>query len=58
MKSKQFPGAVTSLARINDRIVMVGCDNGSIFQLDILTFDDALLSTCHTGAIFDIAFPQ
>ena len=43
---------------INKRLVLIGTDDGSIYQLDILTFDDALLSTCHTGAILDIAFPK
>ena len=55
---KQYPGGVTSLAMINKRLVLIGTDDGSIYQLDILTFDDALLSTCHTGAILDIAFPK
>ena len=43
---------------ISKRLVLIGTDDGSIYQLDILTFDDALLSTCHTGAILDIAFPK
>ena len=55
---KQYPGGVTSLAMINKRLVLIGTDDGSIYQLDILTFDDALMSTCHTGAILDIAFPK
>ena len=40
---------------------MIGrhADAGSIPAAStILTFDDALLSTCHTGAILDIAFPK
>ena len=39
-------------------MLLIPTDDGSIYQLDILTFDDALLSTCHTGAILDIAFPK
>ena len=58
VRSKQFPGGVTSLAMINKRLVLIGTDDGSIYQLDILTFDSAMLSTCHTGAILDIAFPK
>ena len=38
--------------------VIVGCDSGDIFQMDILTFDSSLLSTCHTGLIKDVAFPR
>ena len=58
IKSKQFPGAITSLALINKRNVLIGCDNGTIYQLDTLTFDDEMISTCHTGSILDLAFPQ
>lgn len=58
IRSKQFPGAVTSLASINKRLVLIGCDDGTIFEMDILTFDSTMLSTCHTGAIRDVAFPK
>ncbi len=58
MKCKGFPGAVTSISRKNLRTVLIGCDSGDIFELDTLTFDSALLSSCHTGPILDIAFPR
>ena len=43
---------------IDKRMVLIGTDDGSIYQMDILTFDSDLLSTCHTGSILDIAFPK
>ena len=58
LKCKQFPGAVTSLTPRSKRVVLVGCNNGDIYELDTLTFDAVLLSTCHTGQILDIAFPK
>jgi hypothetical protein len=58
MKSKQFPGSVTSLTRLDSRFVLVGCDTGDVFQMDILTFDATLLSSCHTGRINAFAFPR
>ena len=58
IRSSQFSGAVTSLARLDEFTVIVGCESGDIFQMDILTFDSSLLSTCHTGLIKDVAFPR
>ena len=49
---------MTSLARLDEFTVLVGCDSGDIFQMDVLTFESFLLSTCHTGLINDIAFPR
>ena len=43
---------------VDKRIAVVGCNNGSIYKLDTLTFDDTLLSTCHTGPVLDIIFPR
>ena len=58
IRSSQFSGVVTSLARLDEFTVIVGCESGDIFQMDILTFDSSLLSTCHTGLIKDVAFPR
>ena len=49
---------MTSLAKLDDRTVLVGCKSGDIFQMETLTFDSTLLSTCHTGQVHDIAFPR
>ena len=53
-----FPSSVTSLARLDSRHVLVGVDNGDVYQMDVLTFDATLLSSCHTGKITAIAFPR
>lgn len=58
IRSKQFSGPVTSLAKLDERTVLVGCKTGDIFQVEILTFESKLLSTCHTGSVNDIAFPK
>ena len=61
IKSMSLPpgaGAITSLTLLDPVTVLVGTDSGRIFQMDTLTFDIALLSTCHTSNISDIAFPR
>ena len=58
MKTKQFSSAVTSLAQLDARNVLVGVDNGDVYQIDVLTFDATLLSSCHTGKINALAFPR
>ena len=61
IKSMRLPsgaGAITSLTLLDPVTVLVGTDSGRIFQVDTLTFDIALLSTCHTCNISDIAFPR
>ncbi len=53
MKSKQFPGAVTSLTRLDSRSVLVGCDNGDIFQVFISpTFYAQIFCTKVSCAVF------
>ena len=51
-------GSITSLTLLDPVTVLVGTDSGRIFQVDTLTFDIAILSTCHTCNISDIAFPR
>ena len=59
IRHAKFPGAVTSLAHLDDgRTVLVGCKSGEIHQMEVLTCESTVLSTCHTGAINDIAFPR
>ena len=58
VRSKKLSGAVTSLAKLDDETFLVGCKSGDIFQLQLLTFETVLLSTCHTGNIEDIVFPK
>ena len=61
IKSMSLPsgaGSITSLTLLDPVTVLVGTDSGRIFQVDTLTFDMAILSTCHTSNISDIAFPR
>ena len=61
IKSMSLPsgsGSITSLTLLDPVTVLVGTDSGRIFQVDTLTFDIAILSTCHTSNISDMAFPR
>ena len=61
IKSISLPsgsGSITSLTLLDPMTVLVGTDSGRIFQVDTLTFDIAILSTCHTSNISDMAFPR
>ena len=51
-------GSITSLTLLDPVTVLVGTDSGRIFQVDSLTFNMAILSTCHTSNISDMAFPR
>ena len=58
LRSVTYHGSVTSLCLLEKGLVLVGCASGEIHQLEILTFESSLLSTCHTGNINFLQFPQ
>ncbi len=59
VKRGKFEGSVTSICKLDGgSALLVGTSSGDAHQMDLLTFNSNLLSTCHGGSINDLAFPQ
>lgn len=52
-------GVITSLQIVNQYTLLIGTDGCEIYSLELQNFSSSLrlLKTCHTNAVYDIAFP-
>ncbi|XP_019770665.2 cilia- and flagella-associated protein 52 [Dendroctonus ponderosae] len=59
LKSTNVNSAVTSIQLMkNDAIILVGTAASEIYEVNLTDFHAKLILTCHTSAIYDIAFPH
>ncbi|KAF7267221.1 hypothetical protein GWI33_019550 [Rhynchophorus ferrugineus] len=58
LKSTNVNSAVTSIQVIDEDSVLVGTAASEIYQVNLVNFNAELIVTCHTSAIYDIAFPH
>lgn len=60
IRSTNVKGSVTSLEFKDEHqtTILAGTNNCEVFVIEKDTFDTMLVITCHTSAIYDIAFPQ
>ncbi|XP_058791457.1 cilia- and flagella-associated protein 52 [Phymastichus coffea] len=56
--SEHVRGGVTSLLLHKQEYAIVGTSLSEIYQVKLADFDMRLLLTCHTAAIYDVAFPH
>ncbi|XP_015588668.1 cilia- and flagella-associated protein 52 isoform X2 [Cephus cinctus] len=56
--TENVTGSITSIELLGTQFILVGTSRCEIYQLKLSNFDMRLLVTCHTSAIYDIAFPH
>lgn len=57
LKSTNVNSAVTSIQLLNDNTILVATAASEIYEVDIVDFQAKLVISCHTDAIYDVAFP-
>lgn len=59
LQSTKVGGVITSLQIVNQYTLLIGTDGCEIYSLELQNFKTSLrlLKTCHTNAVYDIAFP-
>lgn len=58
LKSTNVNSAVTSIQLLNDNTILVATAASEIYEVDLVDFQAKLVVTCHSDAIYDVAFPQ
>ncbi|XP_055688187.1 cilia- and flagella-associated protein 52 [Lutzomyia longipalpis] len=51
-------GPISSFQQLNAETILIGTEACEIYSLSLGNFDVKLLKTCHTGPVFDVAFPH
>uniref|UniRef100_A0A1S4GQN3 Cilia- and flagella-associated protein 52 n=1 Tax=Anopheles gambiae TaxID=7165 RepID=A0A1S4GQN3_ANOGA len=59
LQSTKIDGVITSLQIRNGKTLLIGTNGCEIYSLELANFSSSLrlLKTCHTNAVYDIAFP-
>ncbi|XP_053672450.1 cilia- and flagella-associated protein 52 [Anopheles nili] len=59
LQSTKIDGVVTSLQIFDRKTLLIGTNGCEIYSLELNSFTSSLrlLKTCHTNAVYDIAFP-
>lgn len=58
VKSADVESSVTSIQLMGDHTVLVGTINCEMFTICVATFAVTRMFTCHTSAVYDLAFPR
>lgn len=58
LKTTNVNGEVTSLRLIDEKTLLAATVNSEIYLIKMDDFKAALVVTCHTSAIYDLAFPH
>lgn len=58
LKTTNVKSGVTSLRLINDTTLLAATLNSEIFVINMTDFNAALVVTCHTSTVYDLAFPH
>ncbi|XP_066256318.1 cilia- and flagella-associated protein 52 [Euwallacea similis] len=58
LKSTNVNSAVTSLQMLDDHTILLGTAASEIYEVNTKDFQAKLILTCHTDAIYDVAFPH
>lgn len=57
LKKTKVDGVISTIQLIRNNIILIGTESSEIYSIQLSTFELKLLKTCHTSAVYDIAFP-